>query len=55
MKVLVVGSKGFLGSWVKKMLLAETNHEILEISGKESLDITKIDDLQNFFYKNPIQ
>ena len=52
MKVLVVGSKGFLGSWVKKMLLAETNHEILEISGKESLDITKIEDLQNFVYKH---
>lgn len=52
MKVLVVGSKGFLGSWVKKMLLAETNHEILEISGKESLDITKIEDLQNFVSKH---
>ena len=52
MKVLVVGSKGFLGSWVKKMLLADTNHEILEISGKESLDITKIEDLQNFVSKH---
>ena len=52
MKVLVVGSKGFLGSWVKKMLLANTNHEILEISGKESLDITKIEDLQNFVSKH---
>ena len=52
MKVLVVGSKGFLGSWVKKMLLANTSHEILEISGKESLDITKIEDLQNFVSKH---
>ena len=52
MKVLVVGSKGFLGSWVKKMLLADTNHETLEISGKESLDITKIEDLQNFVSKH---
>ena len=52
MKVLVVGSKGFLGSWVKKILLAKTNHEILEISGKESLDITNIEDLQNFVYKH---
>tara|TARA_A100001234_G_scaffold133900_2_gene117429 strand:- start:2770 stop:3693 length:924 start_codon:yes stop_codon:yes gene_type:complete len=52
MKVLVVGSKGFLGSWVKKMLLTDTNHEILEISGKESLDITKIEDLQNFVSKH---
>ena len=52
MKVLVVGSKGFLGSWVKKILLAKTNHEILEISGKESLDITKIEDLQNFVSKH---
>ena len=52
MKVLVVGSKGFLGSWVKKMLLAKSNLEILEISGKESLDITKIEDLQNFVSKH---
>ena len=52
MKVIVVGSKGFLGSWVKKMLLTDTNHETLEISGKESLDITKIEDLQNFVSKH---
>ena len=52
MKVLVVGSKGFLGSWVKKMLLTDTNHETLEISGKESLDITKIENLQNFVSKH---
>ena len=52
MKVLVVGSKGFLGSWVKKMLLAKSNLEILEISGKESLDITKIEDLQNYVSKH---
>ena len=52
MKVLVVGSKCFLGSWVKKMLLTDTNHETLEISGKESLDITKIEDLQNFVSKH---
>ena len=52
MKVLVVGSKGFLGSWVKKILLTDTNHETLEISGKESLDITKIEDLQNFVSKH---
>ena len=52
MKVLVVGSKGFLGSWVKKMLLTDTNHETLEIFGKESLDITKIEDLQNFVSKH---
>ena len=52
MKVLVVGSKGFLGSWVKKMLLTDTNHETLEIPGKESLDITKIEDLQNFVSKH---
>ena len=52
MKVLVVGSKGFLGSWVKKLLLAKSNFEILEISGKESLDITKIEDLQNYVSKH---
>ena len=34
------------------MLLTDTNHEILEISGKESLDITKIEDLQNFVSKH---
>ena len=52
MNVLVVGSKGFLGSWVKKLLLAQTKHEFLEITGKEIVDITKAEDLDNFISKH---
>ena len=52
MNVLVIGSKGFLGSWVKKLLLAQTKHEFLEIAGKEIVDITKAEDLDNFISKH---
>ena len=41
MKVLVVGSSGFLGGWVKKLLIEDNEHEIIEIYGKKDLDITK--------------
>ena len=40
MKVLIVGSGGFLGGWVKKLLLEENKHEVIEIKGKRDLDIT---------------
>ena len=42
MKVLVVGSSGFLGGWVKKLLLEENKHEVIEIKGKKDLDLSLI-------------
>ena len=55
MKVLVVGSSGFLGGWVKKLLLEDNKHEIIEIHGKKDLDITDIEILNNFFLKHKPQ
>ena len=51
MKVLIVGSNGFLGSHVKSILDNEYDYEILEITGKKQLDITKYDDLDKYFSK----
>ena len=48
MKVLIVGSNGFLGSHVKSILDNEYDYEILEITGKKQLDITKYDDLDKY-------
>ena len=39
MRVLVVGSEGFLGGWVKKLLLEDNEHELIEIRGKNDLNI----------------
>ena len=55
MRVLVVGSKGFLGGWVKKMLLEDSEHELIEIQGKNDLDITNIERLNEFFLKHKPQ
>ena len=55
MKVLVVGSGGFLGGWVKKLLLEDNKHEIIEIHGKKDLDITDIEILNKFFLKHKPQ
>ena len=55
MKVLVVGSSGFLGGWVKKLLLEDNKHEIIEIHGKKDLDITDIEILNKFFLKHKPQ
>ena len=52
-KVLLIGSKGFVGSNFKKHLL-ENNYPtdlIFEIEGKEELDITNFDKLNNFLQK----
>ena len=49
MKVLLVGSEGFLGGWVKKLLLEDNEHELVEIRGKNDLDITNIEKLNKFF------
>ena len=35
MKVLVVGSSGFLGGWVKKLLLKDNEHDVIEDDLKE--------------------
>ena len=48
MKVLVVGSSGFLGGWVKKLLIEDNEHEIIEIYGKKDLDITNAKKKINF-------
>ena len=55
MKVLVVGSKGFLGGWVKKLLLEDNEHELIEIRGKNDLNITDIESLSKFFLKHKPQ
>jgi GDP-L-fucose synthase len=52
MKVLLVGSEGFLGGWVKKLLLEDNEHELVEICGKKDLDITNIEKLNKFFIKH---
>jgi len=52
MKVLIVGSNGFLGSHVKSILNNEYDYEILEITGKDKLDITKYDDLDKYLSKS---
>ena len=55
MKVLVVGSSGFLGGWVKKLLLEDNVHDVIEIHGKKDLDITNIKILNDFFLKHEPQ
>ena len=40
------------GKLGKKILLSQTNHEVIEINGKEVVDITKVGDLENFISKN---
>ena len=48
MKVLVAGSKGFLGKHVKALLDKENKHTVLEITGKDHIDITQYHVLNNF-------
>ena len=52
MKVLIIGSGGFLGGWVKKLIKTQNKYEFIEINGKKDLDITNINDLDIFFQKN---
>lgn len=51
MKVLVIGSNGFLGSWTKKILIEDSEHEVLEIKNKEHIDILSYSELFNHFKK----
>ena len=55
MKVLVVGSSGFLGGWVKKLLLEDNEYDVIEIHGKKDLDITDIKILNDFFLEHKPQ
>ena len=48
MKVLVIGSHGFLGKHVKTLLEKQNNHVVLEITGKNHVDITQYDSLNEF-------
>jgi len=52
MKVLIVGSNGFLGSNIKSILNNEYEHEVLEITGKDQIDITKYDYLDEYLSKS---
>ena len=46
MKVLIVGSGGFLGNHVKTILNNE--YDTFEITGKKQIDITKYDELDAY-------
>ena len=49
MKILTIGTNGFLGSWVNKLLQTEnTNFEILEIPGKAECDVTEFSEISNY-------
>ena len=55
MRVLIVGSEGFLGGWVKKLLLEDNEHELIEIRGKSDLNIINIESLNKYFLKHKPQ
>lgn len=48
MKVLVVGSNGFLGKHVKSILDSEDKHHVLEITGKDQVDLTRYELLSDY-------
>ena len=48
MKVLVIGSNGFLGKHVKAILDKENKYNVLEIKGKNHVDITNHIELDNY-------
>ena len=52
MKVLVVGSNGFLGKHVKNLLHKENKYNVLEITGKEQVDITQYHSLSKYLLEN---
>ena len=43
MKVLVVGSSGFLGGWVKKLLLKDNEHDVIELLEDIKRDLNNYD------------
>ena len=48
LKILIIGSGGFLGKWVKNILQNNQEHLIDEIPGKDFVDITKEDEFESF-------
>ena len=52
MKILIVGSGGFLGSHVTEKLQNNEKYEVLEIVGKNQVDITNFDDLKLYLDSN---
>ena len=43
MKVLVVGSSGFLGGWVKKLVLEDNEHDVIELLEDIKRDLNNYD------------
>ena len=52
MKVLVVGSGGFLGSHVTEKLQNIKNYDVIEIEGKNQVDITNFDEINLYLDSN---
>lgn len=53
MKVLIIGTNGFLGKWTKKLLKnSKKSLDIIEITGKEDCDITDYSQIENFYKQN---
>ena len=52
MKILVAGSGGFLGSQVTEKLQNNENYDVLEIVGKDQVDITNFDNLKLYLDSN---
>lgn len=52
MKILVVGSGGFLGSHVTEKLQNNENYDVLKIVGKGQVDITNFDNLKLYLDSN---
>lgn len=51
MKILILGSKGFIGSNLSNALSKVLAHEIFTIKGKKDLDVQNHTDLTNYFKK----
>ena len=50
MKILVIGTNGFLGGFVKQLIINSKNYELIEISGKDQVDLTEYNQLDEFIY-----
>ncbi len=51
MKVLVVGSNGFLGKHVKSLIDSEEKYNVFEITGKDQVDLTRYEFLSDYLSK----
>lgn len=52
MKVLIIGSGGFLGSWVNKILGEQKHINVIEIVGKKQVDITNYLEINEYIQSN---